>query len=856
MVDAPEKSAQIQRPLVPYGEVLPALAASIRFALGEFLTVADSKGIDALKVTDVSINRHFVWLTQFYSEGTNQHLFDSGDTRNLPLRTLALRRAIPTDIESYLIEGRSLPIGKEAAALGIETGPFIRKGPTRISQLIRTSVTSAQKVRTLTRRVIVPSFLGIAYRYLTHPELPGTQAYAQAAIRNYLFDWMKLFPANALSEGPATIDPIEVERAYSTFWTYMRPRFESKGADAPDVSAESTADNLVKHFLAARGLFHYRFQDLDSALFHCSSPHLIFPNTELVRAAEMARLPDRGEIVNELFGIPIPIRGADTIFRGGLRLSARKGLVVAVHGGPGSGKTSLALALGASLAPFGTRTLYFTAEEIEPDLIARVDGVIPDAAQRLSFASETFDWLTVRRIETYGKAASEIVRELQEDLEFIASVLNEDQTEAVGAPTSRAVVVLDGLQDIFGRAGNSDSQEGRQTAELHEFLERCRELKALVILTTGENWSGDSKIDYLVDTALKLSHTATDKIDAKPHREITLSKARHQFCAPGAHGFQLSGNKGVRFSPQINYQLERRSIWRTSLHDETMAKNLLRRVMRPVDDETIDVQSEGEGVYLFSNANIFINGQGSGGKAALALKIAIAPTFRIHRTGVLASPRLRAGAVIPIAEKILLLSFLYPEDYYQKIIRKLTSLRSKEYSELKLRRPKLHVEHLFPGYLRPVDLFNRIEWTLQAAELQGEPFTTVIIDGIHNVFIQFPELEEHQLIWPQLLSLLRSRDLSIISTHTTLVVPRGSSQGDLKIDDDRSEPLRHALVQKTDFQFELKPRRADSSMSDWRFFDLTTLSAIGQAVPRHPTILWDRERMILVTPGSTQGLLI
>ncbi len=86
----------------------------------------------------------------------------------------------------------------------------------------------------------------------------------------------------------------------------------------------------------------------------------------------------------------------------------------------------------------------------------------------------------------------------------------------------------------------------------------------------------------------------------------------------------------------------------------------------------------------------------------------------------------------------------------------------------------------------------------------------------------------------------------IISTHTTLVLPGGVNQVDVKIDDDRSEPLRHALVQKTDFQFELSPQRARTSFSDHRFFNLTTLSAIGQPVPQSP-ILWDRERMILVS---------
>jgi hypothetical protein len=170
------------------------------------------------------------------------------------------------------------------------------------------------------------------------------------------------------------------------------------------------------------------------------------------------------------------------------------------------------------------------------------------------------------------------------------------------------------------------------------------------------------------------------------------------------------------------------------------------------------------GPLLFANSNIFINGRGSGGKAALALKIAIAPSFRVQRPRNLAAPRSETLRLIARAEKILLISFLYPEEYYQNILRRLTYLRRREYFEARLQNPRLHVEQLFPGYLRPVDLFNRIEWTLEAAELQGEPFTTVIIDGIHNVFIQFPELENHQLIWPQIRKHARKAAETLLSS--------------------------------------------------------------------------------------------
>src|SRR5689334_8864777 len=93
----------------PYGEILPALTESIRRALYEFVTESASR-----PVTDIALNRHFAWLGRVYPQGLNQHLFDSGTTRNMPLRTEALRRSVPDEIAKYLDNGLSLPIGEEA----------------------------------------------------------------------------------------------------------------------------------------------------------------------------------------------------------------------------------------------------------------------------------------------------------------------------------------------------------------------------------------------------------------------------------------------------------------------------------------------------------------------------------------------------------------------------------------------------------------------------------------------------------------------------------------------------------------------------------------------------------------------
>ena len=242
-------------------------------------------------------------------------------------------------------------------------------------------------------------------------------------------------------------------------------------------------------------------------------------------------------------------------------------------------------------------------------------------------------------------------------------------------------------------------------------------------------------------------------------------------------------------------------------------------------------------VRIFRGSNIFLHGEGSGGKAGLALKIAVAPTFEGGSDN---------DEFVYRQEKILIVSFLYPETYYNALLRKLIRLRTREYANIirpnGMSKPIIDVIHLYPGGLKPDSLFSRIDWALDAAELNGSPFTTIIIDGIHNVFLQFPEIEKYALFWPQLYSVLRTRELDIITTHTMLSL-KGEGRGRaLAIDDRRSDPLRHALVQKTDFRFDVDVDARDDDefmmpeldLDESHFathFKVRTVSAIGHRCP-------------------------
>lgn len=861
----------------PYIDTLQDIVASIMRAQAE-VALSLASGVTFSQIDHQTINRHFTWLTQAYPVGINRHLFEAPDSASLRARGSRAVRQLPPRYREMMEQRLPLPLNEELELYADEQGyalttALVQTESTRISRLVLASLLPREDASVAERGIrrgksfILRSPLAVAYEYLSVPASNGTQAYALLAIRSFLFETYQTFPDGVPGFKGRTFSVRSVQQAMSHIWTFIRPRFNSKGLDPVPAEGRGKEGGILRHFLASKGMLWLRFEDILSCIKYLQSLEFRSKDAgfEFVRSSNLDRLPDVSEITNELWGVPIPIRGADTVFRGGLKFSSRGGLLLGVHGGPGTGKTSLALALGCYLAPFGIETLFLTAEEHERDLHVKVETLIPDDLRRLSFFPADVDsWLTIQTLDYRETKGSEFRNLFEERLASLSLHLKErssEEPEEDGAPkVCRFVVVLDGVHDLLDALDEENLSASPLATGLRDFVLRCKDLNALVILTAYEDWSGRSAFEYLVDVAVGLTNDASDDYVRKPDRRITVTKARHQLCAIGTHGLQLAGSKGVRLSPQINYQLERKSIWRTRLPNMNSRKKVLSHGWTKNDfsnlrlsDATgrnpsaVHLVETGAGVYLFPGSNIFLNGKGSGAKAALALKIAISPTFD------------DSDEAIKIRERVLVVSFLYPDDYYELLLDKLAGLRNVEYPKLQeMYDPIMNVIHLYPGNYRADQLFNRVQWELDSAELSGDPYTCVIIDGLHNVFLQFPEIESYKLFWPQLYAALRTRPLTIISTHTTFVMEDSPGRGELRLDDQRSDPLRHALVQKTDFRFDIDPETKRSTRGGMivesnNFMALRTISAINQPLPMNGHLLWSREHLVLVE--AAQGTL-
>ena len=883
----------IEKPIstLVYDSILESLVKSIMRAQVE-LVRAWKFGINLADIPDQKLNKHFSWLIWEFPEGANRHFNDPTGNQK-PLRVAGLRnqKAAPKHVSERL-NSRLSPYEEEDNEINNETrNKFARDGTTRISSLIKHAFSNGLDAAELAQDKVSAfsvSPLAIALEFLTVPNMPGTRAYALFSIRNFLFSQYKLIPDLYGEESAHKSFTIkDVETNLSTIWTSFRPRYESKGHDKLPPGREESIAGLIRAYLAMKGVLYLYFRNNEKCVDFFSSDTLLTSKPknskkydfEYSKSPYMEKIPEAAEIVNELFGLPVPLRGGSTIFRGGLKFSARQGLVVALHGGPGTGKTSLALGLCAALAPFGIETLFLTAEETKADLSVRVGSMVSDEIRRLSFfPNDVGSTIHFQKFVISHGDGESALRSLETDISLLADRLEgrdpHDQT-LLGTTDEkifyipkpcRLIVVLDGLHDLFATITGTDQYKVSHTHKislLYSLIERFKGLKALVILTSGKEWEGNPSLDYQVDVAIRLSHHAIDEYGAKPDRHMLLSKARHQLCATGIHGIQIAGSKGVRFSPQINYQLDKRSAWKTRLPDENFIKHVLRRVASheslksllqnsaPNAWKKFRFDENGQSASIFRGSHIFLNGTGSGGKAALALKIAMAPSFPPEN-----AKNANCDETILRQEKILIVSFLYPDQYYQHILNELHRRLAIEYDKINVPKSRITVFQLYPGHLKPNDLYNRIEWELNAAELYGDPYTCIIIDGIHNVFLQFPAIENYGLFWPQLYSSLRTRPITMITTHTTLSVPVEDVNAP-RIDDLRSEPLRHALVQKTDFQFEVNPWQSSNPVNGDNLvgvFTVKTLAAIGQPLPRGH-VLWSREHMILFEALSSSSPL-
>ncbi|HEV3272834.1 MAG TPA: ATPase domain-containing protein [Candidatus Methylacidiphilales bacterium] len=742
----------------------------------------------------------------------------------------------------------------------------------RISRLCLLEWEKVQKSNVLDQSTIfVPSPLTILVNILSIPAYTASQAYALAAARQQLFAVFLIHPdSEHIPDKWTRLNLEELVEAVFSFRAHISHR-----DNIPYKRSLSRASRFLAHYLALRGILRIRFGTINKKSFSRSraikdclawlrkKDYLDFgclanekkPTYEFRLLEKLTDLADAQEIVNEITGIPLAIDGASNVFYGGLRRSESNSLVISLTGEPGTGKTSLSLAVAAALAPYGTVTLYFTTEEGPDRLRSRLTTLIPPFFRNTTLNPKVINsWFYPFQVNSeHGlemhKFISEYIKPMESEL--IPKLKLSTENERSIPTIAPLIVIIDGL----GGLGHMSRENALNY--FCELVERLRKLGCIVFLLSADGIPKESRLEYTVDTVINLQYSDTNAANSKPVRLFQLQKTRLQLSRPGTHVFHLSGEEGVRIAPQLPSQLDAK---KTHEIPPPSTEHILNTLFIEKKNKRVSVPTRL--VNAYESSRILIYGHGSSGKSALGLKFLMAPV--LTQAGSNANKYQNSRN----RRRILAISFLYPEKYYTQAKRDLYARARSFYKDIS---PDLKAFVLTPGYITPEDFIRRIIWELDKAEMEGRPITGVLIDGIHNVFLQFPKLEREDMIWPTIYSLFTRYQVTVVTTFTTFTfttfgsspnarAPRvatdnGQTAPDLEFVLRGHRPLLHALVQAADFFFQVEKR---NTASPDRRYRLSVNSAYYQPIPNQ-ALVWNAETYEFEESeplGSGQQMLI
>ena len=737
-------------------------------------------------------------------------------------------------------------------------------------------------------RIRIPSPLLFLRRLLTSEDYLASEGYAHAIVRAEIFAAaVRSFPPkekqNLYEYIGKQINYLSISEALDTMISYSNRR-ESTYIGKPIIF-------IVGHYLASIGLAQISLAREPQSDEPQRNEYKIFSVNEFLNKKRLDILPykkkdkrkDYGyeikltvspgdlpsipEILNDLEGIPFPIPGAKTVFAGGIRMTAHSGAVMRISGKSGSGKTSLALAACVGLAPLGTKTFYLSCEEEKEDLLDRISAVTPSfinknrvfssKKKKVIDATSTDSGMRTSWFYTYHLDSSDAHSNFEDALSFVDQIIEKYEEHGVSLPRYRApgtvpyVVVLDGAHELIRNASkpilkqsasDEHDMDNGPISDLHRLIEKYRKLNVLVILVSAAfDNPVFSSLDYLVDVVIDLDKNQNLETPHKPLRTASLTKTRRQFSNTGTHKFHISKRDGVRFYSNLEATLEQFKSRNWQQPDNELFFDFLLNQDPPL--------------RIFNKSQTVIAGKGSGGKSGFALRLLTSPLMPKEKEIpdlIDRSMDTRIDTHSKIRRRLLIISFLYPESYYSGLVEK---IKQSKFSDKIGCYPSPDVDFFtltfYPGYVTPEVLLTKIADKLHASELQGYPFDSILLDGLHNVFLQFPLLEKSTLIWPMLSEMFRRLGLNVVTTHSHFDVV-GMNEAPLLAADvmsvaHRSTPLLQALANSADYYLNISSAYDDERVkkrSDRNnLYEVRVATAFGQAVPRSGLAFWDREVM-------------
>lgn len=566
------------------------------------------------------------------------------------------------------------------------------------------------------------------------------------------------------------------------------------------------------------------------------------------------RVPEFSELTRMLFAQPLGVPGFDDILGGLLPVLNAPGsawgggLVTLVAGPPGSGKTSLCLTIASHLAELGSLVKFVSTEESSSSLEAKQISI---AGQ--SLARCFFPWVPepeATKIDIVRAPIKSALEAMAKGLETSTRRAKELDT-ARGQPSTSSVyltlprvVVLDSVART-GADSPSEPQRSERGA-LNAHLDQLRRNGFSVFLVAGGEDVHRLGIDFLIDNFIQMGLDAGAFSRERQNRVIEVSKSRQQVADRGKHLIHLSSD-GCRLYPSLHSVLSRVKQARSST-----VKDARYRL------EVWPGTQWGPPLTVESASHTLLYGFGSASKARLALALmqgsctsneegnaaAVLPTLPLEE-------RDREVAPSRGRQRTMVVSFLYDAHYYERIVSAFSASRRAGGAPL----PKLDVLSFYPGLLAPEVVVAKVQKALERADLEGLPFTSALIDGLHNTLLQFPLLEKEPLLWPTLQRIMSGRALDIVSTFTFFEATRRypwsgaespeasyrslpAGQGRLGV---AQEAFFHLLVGNCDYTFSVE--RPPTAAHGGRNRDKVRVSVESSkdGFPREGSRWWDPE---------------
>lgn len=684
----------------------------------------------------------------------------------------------------------------------------------------------------------LPSPLYILYQILTVPDEPQSSAYAVLFCRSLLFETFRVFPDHPFI--PNRYTPFNISDVNTSLNTFIS--ITSINQNIP-ISESVPTQVMLAHYLAMKGIFYLRFGSIGRQETAKEKKHILAmakqyldsksilgyagvkKSFEFHKLSYYDELPEAATLMNELCGIPIPIRGAETIFQGGVKTDSNSNLVLRISGEPGSGKTTFALALCAAMSPFNTFTYYISLEENPKDLKNRLYSLIPGYLKKMSIYNDDVDsWFVPQKAPLASTNRLEYF-----EAEYIDKIY-ERMIKKAGYNVNNAlpavcpfIIVIDSIRILLNE----------EKSNLDRFIEKCKKLNAIIILISANDEKFHQEIDYLVDLVVHLKHSGTNSQKEKPTRILQLSKTRHQISRPGSHVFHLSGEKGLRISPQLPSQIDKKEKISKPIASSEYYINFFNECKK-------DKTAHSASIKIWDKSQILLHGYGSSGKAGLSLSILLSPLKSDK------NPLSDDYSLNVFRRKVLVISLLYPEKYYKDLKNRISKRIQPNTNERDIK-SKIDCLYFYSGYITPEDFISRILRKLDAAILEGEPFTGVLLDGLHNVSLQFSNLRENDMVWPALYSLLVKYHLTIVTTFTNFLIDNENKSG--SSDDNEillkgHKPLLHGLVQASDYLFTVQPPEIKHEFMYTGRYIVNLKSAIRHKL-KNEKFVWDRESLQL-----------